>query len=80
MVQAYLEEQGYGVQTAADGLTALKAARAFRPDLVVLDIMLPGLDGIAESVSNPSIFLRSSSASTAWTNPAPALAVAAALA
>ncbi len=45
-VQAYLEEQGYGVQTAADGLTALKAARAFRPDLVVLDIMLPGLDGI----------------------------------
>ncbi|MFZ2362372.1 MAG: response regulator transcription factor [Anaerolineae bacterium] len=45
-VKAYLEEQGYGVETAADGPTALKAARAFRPDLVVLDIMLPGLDGI----------------------------------
>lgn len=45
-IQAYLEEQGYGVQTAADGLAALKAVRAFRPDLVVLDIMLPGLDGI----------------------------------
>ncbi len=45
-VQAYLEEQGYSVQTAADGLAALKAARVFRPDLVVLDIMLPGLDGI----------------------------------
>ncbi|HSN73522.1 MAG TPA: response regulator, partial [Anaerolineae bacterium] len=45
-VKAYLEEQGYGVETAADGLAALKAARAFRPDLVVLDIMLPGLDGI----------------------------------
>ncbi len=45
-VQAYLQEQGYQVQTAGDGLAALKAARAFRPDLVVLDIMLPGLDGI----------------------------------
>jgi len=45
-IQAYLEEQGYTVQTASDGLTALKAARAFRPDLIVLDIMLPGLDGI----------------------------------
>jgi len=45
-VKAYLEEQGYGVETAADGPTALKTARAFRPDLVVLDIMLPGLDGI----------------------------------
>jgi len=45
-VQAYLEEQGYIVQTAGDGPAALKAARAFRPDLVVLDIMLPGLDGI----------------------------------
>ncbi|HEY66157.1 MAG TPA: response regulator transcription factor [Caldilineae bacterium] len=46
VVQAYLEREGYTVYTAADGLTALKAARAYRPDLIVLDIMLPGLDGL----------------------------------
>ncbi len=45
-VQAYLEKEGYTVYTALDGPSALKAARAFRPDLVVLDIMLPGMDGL----------------------------------
>jgi len=45
-VRAYLEMEGYAVYTASDGSAALKAARSFRPDLVVLDIMLPGLDGI----------------------------------
>jgi len=45
-VRAYLEPEGYTVYTAADGPAALKAARTWRPDLVVLDIMLPGLDGI----------------------------------
>jgi two-component system alkaline phosphatase synthesis response regulator PhoP len=45
-VQAYLEEEGYTVHAAMDGPTALKAARAFRPDLIVLDIMLPEMDGI----------------------------------
>ena len=45
-VQAYLEKEGYTVHTAFDGPKALKAARAFRPDLIVLDIMLPGMDGI----------------------------------
>ena len=45
-VRAYLEPEGYTVYTAADGPAALKAARAFRPDLVILDIMLPGLDGL----------------------------------
>jgi two-component system alkaline phosphatase synthesis response regulator PhoP len=45
-VQAYLEQQGYTVHTAPDGPTALKAARAFRPDLIVLDIMLPRMDGL----------------------------------
>jgi len=45
-VRAYLEMEGYIVYTASDGPSALRAARAFRPDLVVLDIMLPGLDGI----------------------------------
>jgi len=45
-VQAYLEKEGYTVHTALDGRAALKAARVFRPDLIVLDIMLPGMDGI----------------------------------
>ena len=40
-----LTRQGYDVCTAADGLAALEVARQERPDLIVLDIMLPGLDG-----------------------------------
>ncbi|WP_323179122.1 response regulator transcription factor [Streptomyces sp. NBC_00320] len=38
--------EGWNVRTAADGTTALAAARAFRPDAVVLDWMLPDLDGL----------------------------------
>ena len=45
-VQAYLEKEGYTVYTALDGPSALRAARTFRPDLIVLDIMLPGMDGL----------------------------------
>jgi DNA-binding response OmpR family regulator len=41
-----LTRQGYHVLTAADGLSALEMARRERPDLIVLDIMLPGLDGL----------------------------------
>ncbi len=40
-----LRRQGYEVITASDGRKALDVARAQRPDLIVLDIMLPGLDG-----------------------------------
>jgi two-component system OmpR family response regulator len=40
-----LAKEGYDVVTAADGVQALDAARSKRPDLIVLDIMLPGLDG-----------------------------------
>lgn len=46
LVTAYLKPEGYEVLTAADGPTGLKAARAFKPDLIILDIMLPGMDGI----------------------------------
>ena len=41
-----LEKQGYTVESASDGRTALETARRLRPDLIVLDIMLPGLDGV----------------------------------
>ena len=46
LVTSYLKADGYEVFTASDGPAALNAARAYKPDLVVLDIMLPGLDGL----------------------------------
>lgn len=45
-VRAYLEQEGYTVLTAVDGPSALKEARTARPDLIVLDVMLPGMDGL----------------------------------
>ena len=46
LVSAYLKPEGYEVYTATDGNAGLKAARTFKPDLIILDLMLPGLDGI----------------------------------
>src|SRR5512142_2791632 len=46
LVTAYLKPEGYQVYAAADGPSGLKAARAFKPDLIILDIMLPGMDGL----------------------------------
>jgi two-component system alkaline phosphatase synthesis response regulator PhoP len=46
LVQAYLKPEGYEVFTATDGPSGLKAARAYKPDLIVLDVMLPGMDGL----------------------------------
>ena len=46
LVTAYLKSEGYEVFTASDGNSGLKAAQAFKPDLIILDVMLPGLDGI----------------------------------
>lgn len=45
-VRAYLETEGFTVFTASDGPSALGRARTTRPDLVVLDLMLPGMDGL----------------------------------
>jgi DNA-binding response OmpR family regulator len=40
-----LKRQGYEVRTCGNGLIALDEARTFKPDLVLLDVMLPGMDG-----------------------------------
>jgi two-component system alkaline phosphatase synthesis response regulator PhoP len=46
LVRDYLERAGFHVLTARDGETALTLARVEQPDLVVLDLMLPGTDGL----------------------------------
>jgi DNA-binding response OmpR family regulator len=45
LVRGYLEREGYAVSTVEDGLSAVEHVRGERPDVVVLDVMLPGLDG-----------------------------------
>jgi two-component system response regulator MprA len=42
-----LSQEGYDVTTASDGARAVEVAREWRPDLIVLDVMLPELDGFA---------------------------------
>jgi adenylate cyclase len=46
ILQMRLEAQGYAVATAGDGIEALEKTRELKPDLVLLDIMMPKLDGI----------------------------------
>ncbi|MFH1646686.1 MAG: response regulator transcription factor [Chloroflexota bacterium] len=46
LVKLYLNRDGYRVLTAYDGSEALRLARESRPDLIVLDLMLPGIDGL----------------------------------
>jgi DNA-binding response OmpR family regulator len=46
VVSRYLERAGYDTRVAADGPEALELAGEGRPDLVVLDLMLPGMDGL----------------------------------
>jgi two-component system alkaline phosphatase synthesis response regulator PhoP len=46
LLTTYLEWESYQVRVADDGPSALRVAQAFRPDVVVLDIMLPGMDGL----------------------------------
>jgi DNA-binding response OmpR family regulator len=58
-----LQRQGYEVEVAADGLAALEAARRIKPDLILLDIMLPGIDGfevcriIRQEMTTPVLML-----------------------
>ena len=46
LVHRALALEGYSVETANSGPTALTAARSFEPDLVILDILMPGMDGL----------------------------------
>ena len=46
LVKLYLNRDGYRVLTAYDGIGALRQAREGHPDLIVLDLMLPGMDGL----------------------------------
>ena len=58
-----LQRQGYSVITAADGWEAIRRARADAPDLIVLDVMLPGIDGfevcriLRKDMSTPILML-----------------------
>lgn len=45
LARDYLVKHGYRVTTASDGQAALAAARSEKPDLIILDLMLPGMDG-----------------------------------
>src|SRR3954465_12225420 len=45
MYRDYLEFSGFQVETASDGRTAIDKARSLRPDLILMDLSLPGIDG-----------------------------------
>ena len=46
IVKGYLREEGFRIQVASDGQQALDAFRAFQPHLIILDLMLPAMDGL----------------------------------
>ena len=46
MIAALLEDEGYHVRTAADGAHALGLLRGWRPDAIVLDVAMPGVDAV----------------------------------
>ncbi|MBC6435888.1 response regulator [Nostoc sp. HG1] len=45
LLEAILSEEGYNIHTAADGISALKHIEQSPPDLILLDVMMPGIDG-----------------------------------
>lgn len=46
LIRVYLEREGYAVQVVSDGRSAIERTRSGRPDLVVLDVMMPIVDGL----------------------------------
>ena len=46
LMRKILKEEGFTIDIAENGETALKKVRTFRPDLVLLDIMMPGMSGV----------------------------------
>ena len=46
VVTAYLRSEGYDFRTASDGVDGLKMIHSYQPDLIILDVMLPGMDGM----------------------------------
>ncbi|MBD0861670.1 response regulator transcription factor [Gordonia sp. zg691] len=64
LLSVSLKFQGYEVETAADGPAAIDRCRSFKPDVLVLDVMMPGMDGFgllrrlrADGVEAPALFL-----------------------
>ncbi|WP_156371398.1 response regulator transcription factor [Nocardia arizonensis] len=64
LLSVSLRYQGFEVQTAADGAQALDRARAFRPQALIVDVMMPGMDGFgllrrlrADGIDAPVLFL-----------------------
>jgi two-component system OmpR family response regulator len=46
LIQLYLEKEGFSCRTCRDGSTALQVFQEQKPDLIILDLMIPGLDGL----------------------------------
>jgi two-component system, OmpR family, alkaline phosphatase synthesis response regulator PhoP len=46
LIQLYLEKEGFTCRACRDGVTALQVFQELKPDLVILDLMIPGLDGL----------------------------------
>ncbi|MBD2463898.1 response regulator transcription factor [Oscillatoria sp. FACHB-1407] len=46
LIQLYLEKEGFACRTCRDGLTALQIVQEQQPDLIILDLMIPGMDGL----------------------------------
>lgn len=58
LLQEYFGQAGYDTETASDGREALEKIKAVKPDLILLDVMMPGMDGYT--------FMRELKKSDAW--------------